>query len=161
VTREQQSEIFEVWIAAHAAILHHAVNAFASGEDRNDLMQEILLSIWKAIPTFRGGSQPSTFLYRVSHNAALSWKRNQAVAKRQIDWLPPSNQPNPALDLLYEKIRSFPPLDRSLLLLYLDELSYREIAEIHGISESLVGVRLLRARNRLMDAMKEDHNGPA
>ena len=161
MNRENQSEIFEVWIATHAAILHHAVNAFASGEDRNDLMQEILLSIWKAIPTFRGASQPSTFLYRVSHNAALTWKRNQAVAKRQIDWLPPSTQSNPALDLLYEKIRSFPPLDRSLLLLYLDELSYREIAEIHGISESLVGVRLLRARNRLMDEMKEDHNGPA
>jgi len=62
VNREQQSETFERWIVDHAAILHHAVNGFAEGADRDDLMQEVLLSIWKAIPAFRGASQQSSYL---------------------------------------------------------------------------------------------------
>jgi len=162
VNREQQSETFERWIVDHAAILHHAVNGFAEGADRDDLMQEVLLSIWKAIPAFRGASQQSSYLYRISHNAAMTWRRKQAHDRRREESLGPApiaSNPHPQVERLYESIRAFPPLDRSLLLMYLDELSYREMAEIHGISESLVGVRLTRARTKLMDQLKEELHG--
>jgi RNA polymerase sigma factor (sigma-70 family) len=161
VNREQQSAVFERWINDHAAILHHAVNAFAEGSDRDDLMQEVLLSVWRAIPAFRGEAGPTTYLYRISHNAAMTWRRRQQKSRRAEEAFreaPSATRSNPQVDRLYEAIRAFPPLDRSLLLLYLDELSYREMAEIHGISESLVGVRLSRARTKLMEQMKEESN---
>ena len=69
----------------HRAILHHVANGFAEGDDRNDLMQELLLAVWKAIPAFRDGAQPSTFVYRVSHNAALTWKRTQRNYRNRLE----------------------------------------------------------------------------
>ncbi|MCX6613810.1 MAG: hypothetical protein NTW74_23560 [Acidobacteria bacterium] len=108
--------------------------------------------------SFRGAAQPTTFIYRVSHNTAMTWRRKQKQSMPPVD-LPTPSRTNPKLDQLYEVIQTFPPLDRSLLLLSLDEVSYREMAEIHGISESLVGVRLLRARTKLMEQMKEANPG--
>ena len=74
---EQQHECFERWMADHIAILYRVVNGFAEGDDRNDLMQEVMLAVWHAIPRFRAESKPTTFLYRFSHNAALSWRRTR------------------------------------------------------------------------------------
>ena len=69
ITEQQQQ--FADWMRDHSAILHHVVNGFVSGDDRNDLMQEVLIAVWKSIPAFRGQSKATTYLYRVSHNAAL------------------------------------------------------------------------------------------
>lgn len=149
---------------SHGAILHHVTNGFAEGDDRKDLMQELLLAVWKAIPAFRHGAQPSTFLYRVSHNAALTWKRTQRNYRRKLDELEshaPTGPNNPAsessvalLERLYAEIRKLPPLDRSLVLLSLDGVSYADMAQIHGLSESNVGVRLNRAKHQLARTLK-------
>lgn len=148
----------------HGAILHHVANGFAEGDDRNDLMQELLLAVWKAIPAFRNGAQVSTFIYRVSHNAALTWKRTQRTYRRKVDEFESLASTDAAhhaadpsvalLERIYTEIRQLPPLDRSLMLLSLDGLSYREMAAIHGLSESNVGVRLNRARQQLANALK-------
>ena len=162
----QQAEQFELWIAEHRAIFHHAVNAFASNPaDRDDLMQEVLLAVWKAIPQFQGASRASTFVYRVSHNSAMTWSRTRSNYRRMLGQVAVQSMPQltkPAtassdeiIERLYARIREFSPFDRSLLLLWLDEVSYREMAEIHGIAENLVGVRLTRARARLIEEMKE------
>jgi RNA polymerase sigma factor (sigma-70 family) len=161
VNPAEQQQRFEQWTTEHRAILHHAVNAFAAFDDRADLMQEVLLAVWKAIPAFRGDSLPTTFLYRVSHNAAMTWRRkrgNDQRLREQAALEPFSGDPIRValLERLYERIREFPALDRSLLLLSLDEVSYREMAQIHGIAENLVGVRLTRARRKLIDRMKEE-----
>ncbi len=147
------------------AIFHHAVNAFSLGEDRADLMQEVLLAVWRAAPCFRGESQPTTFLYRVSHNTAMSWRRKRNKDQRQVEQAQANfseaakvNRREHQLEQLYRMIHALTPLDRSLILLSLDEVSYREMAEIHGINESLVGVRLLRARTKLMEQMEEHNN---
>jgi RNA polymerase sigma-70 factor (ECF subfamily) len=162
VNEREQQRRFTEWTTAHAAILHHVVNAFAAPDDRADLMQEVLLAVWRAVPAFREGCQPSTFLYRVSHNTAMTWRRTRGNYRRLVERaaLEPatdSGDPQRAeqLELLYGGIRELAPLDRSLLLLWLDEVSYREMAEIHGMAENLVGVRLTRARARLIERMKE------
>src|SRR4051812_17860927 len=85
VTTDEQNALFESWLAQHAAILHHVANGFAEGADQQDLMQELLLSVWRAVPAFRGGAQPSTFVYRVAHNTALTWKRSQKNYRERID----------------------------------------------------------------------------
>lgn len=150
---------------AHGAILHHVVNGYAEGDDRNDLMQELLLAVWKAIPAFRKGAQPSTFIYRVSHNAALTWKRTlrnyrnrlecfQAQPSTDVSADDAASREPALLERLYAEIRNLPPLDRSLVLLSLDRVSYADMAQIHGLSESNIGVRLNRAKQQLAKAMK-------
>ena len=148
----------------HGAILHHVANGFAGGDDRNDLMQELLLAVWKAVPAFRNDAQPSTFIYRVSHNAALTWKRTQRNYRNRLERFqsqPAIETPTPAgscepalLERLYAEIRKLPPLDRSLVLLSLDGVSYADMARIHGLGESNVGVRLNRAKRQLARAMR-------
>lgn len=163
----EQHLIFERWVAAHAAVLHHVANGFAEGADRHDLMQELMLALWRAVPAFRGGAQPSTFIYRVAHNTALTWKRTERNYRRQVDRFEAdvvqARQVEPVvaarehetLELLYAHIRRLPPVDRSLILLHLDGVSYADMAELHGLTESNVGVRLTRLKQKLSDAMKE------
>ena len=163
-TREQQ-ERFDRWLADHGAILHHVVNGFAWGDDRNDLMQELLLALWKALPAFREESKLSTFIYRVAHNAALTWRRTRLNYVRKVEAfeaeLPAQStslHPAPDTELLeriYAEIRRLPALDRSLILLSLDGVPYREMAEIHGLTESNVGVRLNRAKQTLAQQLKD------
>ena len=162
---QERDACFERWMGDHLAILYRVANAFAVGADRHDLMQELLLAVWKAVPDFRAESKPSTFIYRVSHNAALTWKRTQRTYLRKVEQFAAlaATEPAPgasahereALERLYDAIRALPELDRSLILLSLDGVSYREASEIHGISESNVGVRLNRIKARLAKSLEE------
>jgi RNA polymerase sigma factor (sigma-70 family) len=152
-------QVFAEWLRAHGAILHHVARAFAVGSDRHDLMQELLLTLWRAAPKFRGEARVSTFIYRVAHNAALAWFRRERRASSRLETLDPvmadtlaaGDVPadDPRLERLYAAIRELTPLDRSMILLHLDERPYEEIAEIHGISVNNVGVRLNRIRRKL------------
>src|SRR5687767_15161248 len=83
----QQEEIFDSWLREHATILHHVANGFATGTDRHDLMQELMFAVWRAVPAFRAASLPSTFIFRVTHNAALTWKRTEKSYRRRVDSL--------------------------------------------------------------------------
>lgn len=148
----------------HGAVLHHVANGFAEGDDRKDLMQELLLAVWKAVPAFRNDARPSTFIYRVSHNTALTWKRTRRNYQRKLhafESLAPTDAGGHAVDpsaalleQVYAEIRKLPPLDRSLVLLSLDGVSYSDMAQLHGLSESNVGVRLNRAKQQLARSMK-------
>jgi len=166
-SRHQQA-IFDDWLREHAAILHHVANGFATGADRHDLMQELMLALWRAVPAFRAASLPSTFIFRVTHNAALTWKRAERGYRRRLDIFeqepalapaaiagPGDETPADSLELLYSAIRSLEPLDRSLVLLQLDGVSYAQIAEIHGLTESNVGVRLNRIKHKLTAIIQE------
>jgi RNA polymerase sigma-70 factor (ECF subfamily) len=159
VTWPEQQRRFAEWAEAYDGILWKTARSFAEGADQDDLHQELLLAMWKAIPLFRGESNASTFVYRVSYNHAIVWSR-----KRKRDEIPLNNTPHPItlpadgesrVEWLYRQIRSLPLLDRTLILLYLDEVSYREMADILGLSESNVGVRLNRVKKQLAERMKE------
>ena len=167
MNNDDHKACFEEWLRAHGAVLHHVANGFAAGADRDDLMQELLLAVWKAAPAFREGAKPSTFIYRVAHNAALTWKRTQRNYRKRVDGFEASplreqraapetaSRERETLELLDSAIRRLPPLERSLILLHLDGVPYAEMAEIHGLSEGNVGVRLTRLKQKLSDAMKE------
>jgi RNA polymerase sigma-70 factor (ECF subfamily) len=165
VSPSEQNQRFESWLREHAAMLHHVAKGFAEGADRHDLMQELLLAVWRAVPAFKQSAQASTFIYRVAHNAALTWKRSQTGLRRRLDRfqalaVPEPAAPHPerhAIEKLYGHIRQLPPLDRSLILLHLDGVSYAAMAEIHGLTEVNVGVRLTRAKQKLSATMKGDH----
>lgn len=166
MTDTEQRECFEAWVREHVAILHRVSNGFAEGDDRKDLMQELLLAVWRAVPAFAGGSKASTFIYRVAHNAALTWHRSTSTYRRHVERFEidaslepaapdPAARDREALELLYARIRQLPPVDRSLILLHLDGVSYAAMAEMHGFTETNVGARLSRAKQKLSESMKE------
>ena len=167
---DEHNACFERWLNTHGAMLHHVANGFAVGADRHDLMQELLLAVWRAVPAFREGAQAGTFIYRVAHNAALTWRRRQKNYERRVeqfgamvegsaggggDAASGSARERETLELIYTHIRALPPVDRSLMLLHLDGVGYAEMAAIHGISESNVGVRISRLKQKLSEAIKE------
>jgi RNA polymerase sigma-70 factor (ECF subfamily) len=153
-------ERFRTWMSEHVGVLTRIARAFAKGADQQDLLQELTLAIWRAAPTFRGESAPATFIYRVAHNAALTWRRGEArrlYRQRAFERLhieEPSD--DPLLERLYAAIRRLETLDRSLVLLSLEGQSYSEIGAIHGLSETNVGARLTRARAKLTQIMETD-----
>jgi DNA-directed RNA polymerase specialized sigma24 family protein len=62
MTPAEQHALFDRWLAEYAAVLHHVANGFAEGADRHDLMQELLLALWRAVPAYRGGAAAPTFI---------------------------------------------------------------------------------------------------
>jgi RNA polymerase sigma factor (sigma-70 family) len=164
VTLDEQNAQFSDWLARHAAVLHHVSHGFAEGADRHDLMQELMLAVWRAIPAYRAGAQVSTFIYRVAHNTALTWRRTQKNYRERVDRFGVLAEVEPtadnrreseALRHIYAAIRRLPPLDRSLILMHLDGLDYAEIAAVHGLTESNVGARLTRLRQKLTTALED------
>jgi RNA polymerase sigma-70 factor, ECF subfamily len=165
-----QQQRFADWVREHSAILHHVVNGFAVGDDRNDLLQEVLLAVWKSIPVYRSQAKPTTFLYRVSHNAALLWIRTEKNYRRRVEQFvasapsgfaaEPDSLADERLAKIYSAIRRLKPLDRSLMLLSLDGLNYREMSEVLGLSESNIGVKLNRIKNQLTQTLEENEYEP-
>jgi len=162
VTREQQNDYFLKWASEHNLLLRKVARSFAFGADQEDLYNEMLVAVWQAIPAWRGDAKPSTFVYRVAHNYALTWTRTRRNYSRAVERFgreaaspTGSTYPDALLNQLYAAIRELPELDRSLVLLSFDGLPYKEIGEILGLSESNVGARLTRARARLTETLRE------
>lgn len=164
----QEDEAFAAWLAPHLAALRRVARAFAEPADQHDLTQEMTLALWKARPRFRGQSADATFVHRVAHNAALTWRRGETRRRRRRDGvaaelalrLEGSGTPEAdLLERLYAAIRTLTPVERSLILLSLDGLAYGQIAELHGLTPTNVGARLTRIRARLTILVKEDGDG--
>ena len=132
--------------------------------DRDDLFQEIAMAIWRALPGFRGESSERTFIFRIAQNRAISHLAQRRLpAGTSEDALElPDPRSNPEKDLSKEQqtarllaaIQRLPVIYRQVITLTLEDVSYAEIAEILGISESNVGVRLNRARQMLRDILE-------
>src|SRR5215468_3788657 len=143
----EQKRIFDDWLGTFRGMLFRVVHAYAyTSHDREDLFQEIATQVWNSIPRFRGESAATTWLYRVALNSALAWSRKE---RRHREWTQPLKDDEPTLQethqphdsrlgWLYEQIAQLDHVDRSLTLLMLDGLTYREMAETLGISESYV-----------------------
>jgi RNA polymerase sigma-70 factor, ECF subfamily len=142
-------------------------------EDCQDLAQEILLQVWRSLPQFQGTASESTWCYRVALNTALGWRRKEHRRRAQqqpilefedlsVAGLGSAQQTvqREAVERLYAAIRQLPKTDAAVVLLYLDDLSYRQIADVLGISESNVGVKLNRAKKALGELMKEESHEP-
>lgn len=161
MTRSQQEALFEEWLKDHKGIILKVTRSFTdSKEDLDDLFQDILVQIWLAMPSYRQESKTSTWIYRIALNKALTWdKADKKKKARHMPWVeiadPETLKSRALLDQLYREIRGLEGIDRSLILLFLDGFSYREMADITGMTESYVGVRLNRAKKKLSKRMKE------
>lgn len=161
-------QLFKSWIVDHGGILGKIARSFArNAADVEDLKQEMMLQLWLTASSFSNQAKASTWIYKVCLNTALMWHRSVGLRERRIDFgvdlsrfKAPEQTPaedaaeGELLSKLYEAIRAMPDSDRTLVLMMLDGLAYREIAEVTGLTENHVGVALSRARKRLMELMK-------
>ena len=161
----EQGSRFREWHREHQGITLRIARATASNlHDQEDLIQEISLQIWNSIPNFNGNCKASTWVYRVALNTAISWGRKEKSQREKkedlavnLHFLKETSEPrNAKLEWIYDQIRLFDPIDRSLMLLHLDGQSYQEIADILGISEKNVGVKLSRLRKTLTKKANDD-----
>ena len=145
--------------ADHAALRRLAASYATVASDRDDLLQEIAIALWRALPSFRGECSERTFLFRIAHNRCVTHlsKRRATVSldDAAIEPEAPEGSSETTVSeqqqrhrLLYA-IRGLPLIHREVIGLYLEGMDYKEIAAVIGISESNVGVRLNRAREQL------------
>jgi RNA polymerase sigma-70 factor, ECF subfamily len=137
-------------------------------EDQDDLYQEILFQIWRALPTLQANAYANTWLYRIALNASISFvrKRTTRGAAQTVNYdhnqiaelvetRTTTEAPNEQLAHLYEAIAQLNDMEKALITLFLEDLSYEQIAEVTGLSASNVGVMLHRAKKKLSTLMKE------
>ena len=118
----------------------------------NDLYQEIIISLWKAYPSFRGESKLSTWIYRIALNTCITFfrrsKRKPQYVELVVD-IPDTPDNNDEIVELYKLINQLGKIERALVLLYLDEKSYKEIAEITGLTVTNISTKISRIKEKL------------
>ena len=154
--KEQQYKDFLAMVQSHERLIFKICNLYSKdNEGSKDLFQEIVLQAWTAFPRFNNGSKISTWLYRVALNTAINYKRKTDKHTYTDDvsgLMHMTEGADPGMEeykLLYQMINDLPPLEEALILLYLGDRSYQEIAEIMGMSVSNVGTRLGRIKLKL------------
>lgn len=155
---QRQEKIFKEWMTLHKGLVFKVVRAYANdSQDQEDLFQEIAKTLWESIPNFKRQSADTTWIYRVALFAAMAWNRKEQRHRKSKRFLHNAAdmlegqpaKPDPRLAWLYEQISELPNIDRSLTLLFLDGYSYKEMAEMLGLSESNVGVKINRIKIKL------------
>ena len=154
-----EKEVFLRLLDQHAGIIRKVAAGYSSRlADRHDLMQEITLQLWKAYPRYSPERPFSTWMYRIALNVAISFLRSSTRPVRQTvplddidiaDEAAGSREPDERIPILQSVIAALDPLNRALLLLYLDDHSYREISSILGITETNVATKLNRLKQRV------------
>jgi len=168
VNSKEQNARFVDWARTYDAILWKIARSYAPPGEHEALHQDLLIALWHAAPLYRDESKPSTFIYRVSLNSALNWSRSEMRYRQRHVALDEKSAQAPVVESgadeqerhverLYAALAALSESDRSIALLYLDELSYREIADVLGITESNVGVRLNRVKKRLIERLEKEN----
>jgi RNA polymerase sigma-70 factor, ECF subfamily len=171
---EDQKLLFMNWLGEHGSSVMKVARAYTLTSDEcQDLAQEILLQAWQSLPKFEHRATAATWFYRVALHTAMNWHRKDKPRRSRQQPLfevqvlataEPSRaedaQQRDTVEQLYKAINQLPKTDAALVLLYLDELTYREMAEVLGISESNVGVKLNRAKKALSELMKDQSHEP-
>jgi len=153
------SDFYQTSILPFAAIIIKICRAYANTqEDFEDYYQEVCLQIWRSKNNFREQSAWSTRVYRLSLNVCMTLLKKKMKHSHQhfaSDALPDEVTvdshafENESLNQLYESIRHLSEVDRAVILLYLEEKSYKEIGDIIGTNPNNIGVRITRIKERL------------
>ena len=156
---------FEVYIKQNELLLYKICRIYAfTDTDRQDLFQEMVIQLWKAFPKFEGKSKFSTWLYRVAINTAITGLRKK---KDFIVFYEPAQLP---VEVAYETasleeeqwqqlsyaIEQLNPVEKSIVLLYLEDKPYEEMEEILGISQGTLRVKMSRIKEKLRQLAKNN-----
>ena len=151
---------FLALIKEHQGIIHKICRLYRDvREDREDLFQEITFQLWKSHQTFKNEAKISTWIYRIALNTAIATFRKKKQAIEYCPVLPDlaEEQPDEALALrqerLFTALKKLDDGDKAIITLYLEDLTYQQIADITGISENYVGVKLNRIKIKLQNLL--------
>jgi RNA polymerase sigma factor (sigma-70 family) len=151
-------ETFQNLVEEHKKILYKVCRSYCRDRDsRDDLAQEIMIQLWRSFGKFDGRCRVSTWMYRIALNVAISFYRTERIRTRHLisgeQYLletadETEGQPEDTR-LLYKFIEGLDPLNKALILLYLDGNSYREIADVLGITETNVATKISRLKSNM------------
>ncbi|GAB2584153.1 RNA polymerase sigma factor [Spirosoma areae] len=155
-----QTERFLTVLQTHKGIIYKVAHSYCTeAEDRKDLVQDIVVQLWNSFDTYSDQYKYSTWIYRIALNVAISVYRKETRRKPISQPLSDSiltlggsantDEGDENLNLLQQFIAQLKELDKALLLLYLDEKSHREIAEIMGMSETNIATKIGRIKTIL------------
>jgi len=147
----------------YAGIIHRVCNSyFADPDERQDVSQEITYQLWKSYQSFKGDSKFSTWMYKVALNTAMLHIRNkkrniqnESLNEAAVEIPDESSGRKDDMRVLYAAINTLDDLDKAIILLYLEEYSYEEIAVMVGITRTNVSVRLVRIKKKLEEKIKQ------
>ncbi len=163
--KQELEQCFRTLLEAEYGRLMRLARSYARQGEHEDLLQEILFQIWRALPGFEGRSKRSTWVYRIALNTALGALRKhytqpvtRAMAHAELIPLTPASvgEPVDGMALLESFLSTLEPIDRAVLMLSLDNLSYTDIADVTGLSANAVGIRLNRIKHRFNQSYVED-----
>lgn len=156
---ENPEKIFADLIEQHKGILFKVARAYCpDAEDRQDLIQEMMIQIWQSIHKYNTQYKISTWLYRISLNVAISFYRKNSTRAKKHTELPEQlveitgedkSEKERQLNLLEQFISELKEMDKALMILYLEDKNHTEIAEILGMSVSNVGTKIGRIKDKL------------
>ena len=160
---QNKNDLFISVIENHKGILYKVANSYCRNiEDRKDLIQEIILQLWKSFDNYNEKFKYSTWIYRISLNVAISFYRKENTRQRISNPLTTDifnftdpeivDEKETNLGILNQIISKLNDLNKALMLLYLEERTYKEISEIIGISETNVATKI----NRIKDKLKKE-----
>jgi RNA polymerase sigma-70 factor (ECF subfamily) len=169
----RQDELYEEAVAGYGAALERLARAYeANPESCRDLVQEIHIALWRSLAKFDGRCSLRTWVYRVAHNIGVSHvvqdrraKSRNLVSLEEIDAIADQNNAESTIDRhkvlnrLFALIQLLRPLDRQIILLYLEDLDAGSIGEITGISARNVATKIHRIKNLLVRQFHEVHHG--
>jgi RNA polymerase sigma factor (sigma-70 family) len=166
VAKTSLQQEFVQLIALHQKLIHSLCSLYYPlPEDRKDLFQEIVLQLWKAYPSFNAQSKITTWIYRVALNTVFARIRKEKIRPKsesfsdQIFQIPASESDGdltPETQELYWAISQLADDDKAIIMLYLDEHSYDEIAAIVGISRTNVSTKISRIKTQLGKLLKNE-----
>lgn len=163
---QDKNDLFISVIESHKGILYKISNAYCKDiENRKDLIQEIYIQLWKSFDNFNDDYKYSTWIYRISLNVAISFYRKEKSRSKitnpfNIDVFEVADTENiekeeSNLGILQKFIAELKELDKALILLYLEEKSYKEIADIIGYSETNVATKIGRIKLKLKEKFSQ------
>ena len=146
---------FAQMVREHKSTIYTVCFMFSKDSDEvNDLFQEVLINLWKGFESFEGKSKIDTWIWRVSFNTCITQERKKKRSSSiplsmEIDLFNDKDEDTRQIQMLYDRIHQLKPFDRAIVLLWLENMSYEEIAAIVGITVKNVSVRLYRIKEEV------------
>lgn len=160
---DRQEQTFVSLIKEHERVIYKVCYLYANANaPLGDLYQEVVLNLWKAYPNFRGECKLSTWMYRIALNTCISFIRKEKNIPEIVSLTPEADRSEEVdetqvmLRQLYRMINRLGKLEKSIILLYLEEKSYEEISEITGLTLTNVATKLSRIKEKLRKMKKEE-----
>jgi len=165
---QNKTDIFLSVIQTHKGIIYKVANSYCrDAEDRKDLVQEIMIQLWRSFDNYNDEYKYTTWMYRIALNTAISFYRKESLRDRSSEELPEDildlidkteSAQDENINILLQFIHELKELDKALMLLYLEEKSHKEIAAILGITETNVATKIGRIKNILKQKFSNIQN---